>query len=157
VRSLTVLLLSLPLSALAGAPERNADNHCFSTVERVAFHCATDSGKWISVCADAQSAAPTHIVYRYGKKGAIELEKPEIDDKNLSRWAYVEEPMISGEQRTLTFTNEGYSYQVFVTEAGRDTQAGVVVSKGDKALATLTCANQTFTDSLTSVKPAITD
>lgn len=146
--------LSVPASAADGAPTRNADNHCMSGVETVVFHCATSKGKWISVCADAQSANPGFVSYRYGAKGKIELQKPDADAGNLAKWKVQSQMLARGESRTLKFTNEGYAYEVFITEAGMDTSAGVVVSKGDKPLATLTCANQTWTDDFSIVEKA---
>lgn len=156
MRSLIVLacsLLALPAVA-QGRPERNADNHCFAGVEKVVFHCATSKGKWISVCADGQGANPGWMSYRYGAKGKIELQKPDVDAGNLAKWSYESQMLVRGENRSLKFTNEGYTYEVFVTEAGTDTAAGVVVSKGDKPLATLTCADQAYTQDFSIAEAA---
>ena len=151
---LVVAASALTLPALAGGPERHADNHCFQQVETVVFKCTTTKGKTISICADAQSANVGFIQYRYGKQGAIELQKPDVSADNLGKWTFEEQAMARGMQRTASFLNEGYKYEVFVTEAGMDTAAGVVVSKDGKSLATLTCANQEFQDNLEAIKKA---
>ena len=135
--------------AFAGPPQRNTTNHCFSGVESVVFHCALTNGKWIDICADNQSATPTHAQYRFGTQGTIELQKPEITAGNLSEWTFAESALPRGMQRTASFVNEGHTYEVFVTEAGAETQAGVSIRKGDTVVATLTCAGQTFDDNLT--------
>lgn len=149
-----VALLALPLSAAAEPPSRNADNHCMSQVETVVFHCQTTRGKWVSVCADAQSATPGFVQYRYGSKGKIELQKPDVSTQNLAAWTHSSQMLARGESRSVKFINDGYGYEVFVTEAGIDTTGGVVVSQGDKALATLTCANQEWTENFAVVKQA---
>lgn len=141
----------LAVLAFAGPPQRNPSNHCLGGVETVLFHCALKNGKWLDICADNQSATPTHVQYRFGAKGAIELQKPDISADNLSAWTFAESALPRGMQRTASFVNEGHTYEVFVTEAGPDTQAGLTVRKGDSVIATLTCADQTFDDNLSAM------
>lgn len=155
MRLFALLIATSTLTAAAGdTPTRNTDNHCFAEVETVVFHCATDKGKWVSVCADTQSATPTFVQYRYGKAGSIELAKPD-PTAGVTAWRYEESAMVRGMQRTASFDNDGYAYSVFVTEAGPDTMAGVTVGKDGKTLATLTCAEQTFTDNLETLGKAL--
>ena len=120
-------------------------------VEKTVFQCATAKGQWISVCADAQSAMPSFVQYRFGKPEKVELAKPDVDAGNLARWSFSERALARGMSRSYRFTTDGYGYEVFVTEAGMDTAAGVVVSKGEKVLATLTCADQTWSEDFAAV------
>lgn len=148
-----VLVSLLSATALAGAPVRNADNHCFAGVETVVFHCALASGKWIDICADAQAAVPTHVQYRFGAKGRIELSAPPVSPSNRAAWTVAETALARGMQRTASFENEGHRYEVFVTEAGPDTQAGLRIEKGGTEVATLRCADQRFVDKLSLLLP----
>ena len=62
--------------------------------------------------------------------------------------------MARGMQRTATFAADGQRYQVFVSEAGMATSAGLVILKGDTIVETLTCADQTFEDRLSTMAPS---
>lgn len=135
-----ILLGMLAAPALA-APQRNADNHCYNGIESVVFHCSLSNGKWIDICADNQSANPTYFQYRFGAKGKIELQKPELNRMNLANWSYEETARARGMERMASFTNDAYGYDVLVSEAGDDTFVGMVISKDGKSIATLACAN----------------
>lgn len=73
--------------------------------------------------------------YRYGVLGAVELA--------VEKGASSERPLVSGMQYAWTFTNDGYAYAVWVVESARsqDNGAGVIVTRGEREVARLRCAD----------------
>lgn len=118
----------LDLAGTYTRPDPAADSHCEGST--AAFHC-TIAGKArrLEVCTTG-----AQLSYRYGAVGKVELA---LEDGKAA-----ERALASGMQYTWAFTNDGYGYEVWVVESARgaDNGAGVIVSKGDKEVARLTCA-----------------
>jgi hypothetical protein len=89
--------------------------------------CATTKQKVVSVCHDSGD-----LVYHFGTPGKVEL--------SLKGGTRGERDLASGSETSWTFTNDGYSYQVFeVTSRPEDTGAGVLITKAEKTIATVAC------------------
>lgn len=87
--------------------------------------------KQLSIC----TAKGDSFAYRYGPAGSPELA--------IDGGRYEERALASGLELGWSFDNDGYLYRAFVVQSSReaDNAAGVVVSKGGKDLATLTCVD----------------
>ncbi len=117
--------------------------------EKVIFSCATGP-KIVSICASQSFPGPaSSLQYRFGPKGAPELALP----KDGASRAGVSAGSIAysrGGGAYLSFANSGTRYVVYsvVMNGGADQAQGLVVQKGEKVLANLTCKKGSLTDNL---------
>lgn len=100
--------------------------------------------KHIAVCIDA-SAKPTWAQYRFGPLATIlttpELVMPAETAAGFKPFSFARTDLISGSVATLTFSSGDIRYEVF-TQDGRDGGGGVVVNKGSKVMATVSCTGE---------------
>lgn len=118
-------------------------------VKTVVSHCAPVGAQTVLGCTIHQKGVNKRLEVCKAGEGALSyrfgvLGKPELV---LENGRFAERALASGMETTWSFDNAGYTYRAFVVESSRamDNGAGVVVAQGDKDLATLVCADDTWT------------
>ena len=134
---LLVAVLTLGVTPLAHA---GAGASC-DAGELLVMGCEVKGKKTLRVCADVDAAKKvTGLQYRFGP-ATPELQVPAAG-MGLAAFHLKEQNLISGTATTLGFVNNDTSYEVF-TQDGKDAGGGVVISKGGKVLATVSCTGPT--------------
>jgi hypothetical protein len=120
--------------------------------EKVAFACSfTNSKKQVAVCVVSDKSA----TYRFGKPGKVELKFPEgAFDKQVFKRTHL--CWRSGCENTFEFENKGFAYELSdtegvvgdINESVDSSEASLAVSKGKKAVATLSCDMDTVLSNL---------
>jgi hypothetical protein len=95
--------------------------------------------KQLAVCA-GPSSSPTWLQYRFGPPGRPELVFPRDVARGFAPFSFAEQTLATGTAKTLTFTSDGTSYEVW-TQDGKDGGMGVNVSQGGKVVATVACTD----------------
>jgi hypothetical protein len=133
---LSSLMLSLSLAALLSSAHAEPPTLC-APAEKVRFSCAADSGKIISLCGQGPALA-----YRFGRKGAVELEY-------AGPYVWYRENHARSASFNVEFTVGGHVYTVFDQDTlgtELDHGSGVSVRKDGKHLATVSCTGPTTLD-----------
>jgi hypothetical protein len=81
--------------------------------DKVYFSCTIKKAKIFSLCGKMEKAVLRRLYYRFGKRGSIELEYPEVDVKDrdtLSLFYYNHYTRFLANYYTITFHNHGYTY-----------------------------------------------
>lgn len=131
-----VIGLCVVSPAFADAPPNLCGNG-----EHVYFTCETASrGRIVSLCGRTDGAkASGWLQYRFGRRGAIELEFPAVRDGSLQRFRYYHYFRALVDRTGVTFDNGAYTYSLFdhhegdvepaedlsgveITKAGSDTE-----------------------------------
>ncbi len=127
--------------------------HC-ADGERSMFHCEVANSKHISLCKGGDMKG---IQYRFGPLGKPELVFPENPKKGRSAFTYAERNLARASERSISFTNNGVTYDLFeVTGGSDDSGAGVYVTEGEKVLTTFSCQGQTWTEDFDGLQKALT-
>lgn len=142
---LSFLVLLSPGAAMAG---EDRPSHCTAT-EKTLFACTTGK-KVLSICASKDfSEASGYVQYRFGPKGKPELSWPPVEDrsrKNIQIGQVRHARSISSHVR---FKKGSYQYIVYdVFGAETESQAGVIVLKDGKKVATLLCRQEYMVNNL---------
>jgi hypothetical protein len=104
---------------LSRLPDVESSDCLCSNNEKLIFGFRTVR-KILSICVSSDlSAASGHVIYRFGKPGAIEMQFP--SDPNQSLTAFTYEHYFRGggaeneglDLNSLTFTNSGFVYEVY--------------------------------------------
>ncbi len=107
--------------------------HCKSN-ELTVFGCEIGEKKIVSVCISADASKPS-IAYRFGPRGAPELEFPSDPSTSLDAFSYYWYLRPFGceneglDENTLTFSRGTYQYSVYTryVACAEETTSGIVV------------------------------
>jgi hypothetical protein len=106
----SALLLLLPALSIA------ASTHCTSA-EEVVFSCPLQrTAKVVSVCASPgllASPSKGHLVYRFGKLGAVELEFPKDKSGSPAKFVHSHYFRAQTDRTQLRFTSGDFTYELF--------------------------------------------
>ncbi len=139
------LLVLPPLLALASAPLLAGCPRGAQTV----LSCAMKNGKKLDVCILKDT-----IIYAYGARKArpeLRLEEP-VKTVRHTPWNGIGRTI----WETAAFTNNGYSYEVYISydKFDRKNEGGVIVSRDGKELARLECLSRGLDIGLSAVSEA---
>lgn len=127
-----------PVIDVEGAPRQ----HC---ADATRFSCAVAGGKTLALCEEEGS-----LVYRFGALGSIEKEYP--GEGVTPSWTYEEPTTVSASGNGVSFAGESHSFQVVEmagaggANAEANNFAGVVVSKGEAVVSTISCVGPVESD-----------
>nr|WP_315463407.1 hypothetical protein [uncultured Rhodoferax sp.] len=93
-----------------------APTHCTSA-EEVVFSCLLQrTAKVVSLCASPgllASPSKGHLVYRFGKPGAVELEYPKDKSGSPARFVHSHYFRAQTDRTQLRFTTGDFTYELF--------------------------------------------
>lgn len=122
--------------------EEAAPQHC---ADATRFSCAVAGGKTLALCEEEGS-----LVYRFGAIGSIEKEYP--GEGVSPSWKYEEPTTVSASGNSVSFAGESHSFEVveMAGAGGANAEAnnfvGVIVSKGDEVVSTISCVGPVESD-----------
>jgi hypothetical protein len=130
-KNIIIMLLIAGFMGLSEASEPNTKTLCQET-EAVIFSCPTKSGKHISVC----SGAKVPVKYLFGNAVKVELVLPVNKDVKIG---YNSIMYSGGGGGYVRFKTGPMEYIVYSRTGRGFDEAGVIVQKSGKKIATVTC------------------
>lgn len=150
-------ILPILFFALQGSPFESiitqkppTSTHCQAHEQKI-FSCQIQkSQKILSLCAVANKPQhPGYLHYRFGNPGKVELQFPQSTQNTYAQFRWQTIGYSGGWDTRIQFANGGYRYQVYdraikVDMSHKDRSGGVLVYKGSKQVAQLSCQTVSF-------------
>ena len=137
--------------------EATLPNHC-TDKEVVVFSCKIeDKDKYVSLCrAPVLSSSEGHLVYRFGKKGDVELEYPKElvhPSKAFTYKSWSQSPRVSG--WSVKFTNEDHKFDLHDAFFHGEQSNGLIIKTPTDQLIEFACEQPVdqYSSDITHVLP----
>ena len=118
---------------MAGQESTDADNVRYPTLctgaDWVVFNAVSKkNGKIVSVCVmEGDHTTPSHLTYRYGKPGKVELSYPATAKGSAKKFTARRYTRAQATYFKFEFTTKGYNYEILDGAEGNDTDTGLRV------------------------------
>lgn len=118
---------------MAGSGATDADKVGYPTLctgeDWVVFNAVSKkNGKIVSVCmAEGDHTTPSHLTYRYGAPGKVELVYPAAAKGSAKKFTARRYTRAQATYLKFEFTTKGYNYEILDGAEGNDTDTGLRV------------------------------